>query len=146
MIISGKTIVITGASSGIGELLARQLSKQGAKVALLARRIDKLEKIKGEIEKYSSDIFTIKCDVRNKDEVFNSIEKITMYFSGIDIIINNAGQGYFGLIENMKIEQQRIPGEPLRDHIIRDFRLQKRCMVVMPWIMLRPMGPIVCER
>ena len=96
--------LVTGASSGIGESLARYLSRQGAKVVLLARNIEKLEKIKNEIEKTNSNILIIKCDVRNREMAFENVKKAADYFNGIDILINNAGQGYFGAIETMEPE------------------------------------------
>ncbi len=101
MEIAGKKIIITGSSSGIGESLARQLSKQGAKIALFARRIEKLEKISDEIKTYNPDVLAIKCDVKNKESTEKAINEVINEFNGIDILINNAGQGYFGTIENM---------------------------------------------
>ncbi|MBN2520134.1 MAG: SDR family NAD(P)-dependent oxidoreductase [Bacteroidales bacterium] len=104
MNILGKTILITGASSGIGESLALQLSKMGAKVALFARRKEKLEKIKNEIITYNPHVITIPCDVRNRGAVISGVKEVIDNFNGIDILINNAGLGYFGTIENMKPE------------------------------------------
>ncbi len=104
MNIIGKTILITGASSGIGESIALQLSKMEAKVALFARRKEKLEKIKNEIITYNSHVIIIPCDIRNRDAVFKGVKEVTDNFNGIDVLINNAGLGYFGTIENMKPE------------------------------------------
>ena len=102
MEISGKTIAITGASSGIGKSLALMLAKKGAKVALLDRRKERLEQIKSEIETFSPNVLAMPCDVRNRDNVDACIAQIAGKFGSIDGIINNAGKGYFGTVANMQ--------------------------------------------
>lgn len=83
-----KTILITGASSGFGEATARILSQPGFRLILVARRIEKLEKIKEELE---TEVFISKLDVTKKDEVIEFFRTLPDKFKTIDVLINNAG-------------------------------------------------------
>lgn len=83
-----KTILITGASSGFGEATARVLSKDGYRLILVARRIEKLEKIKQEL---GGEVLIKKVDVTNKDEVQGLFNDLPEGFKDIDILINSAG-------------------------------------------------------
>lgn len=87
-----RTIVITGASSGIGAATAKKFAINGDNLILLARRIDKLESIKKEISTLSNvKVLIDKVDVRNKKEVFNFFSNLTIDWQNIDILVNNAG-------------------------------------------------------
>ncbi len=87
-----RIVVITGASSGIGEATAKKFAKNGDNLILLARRIDKLELIKQEIlEKNDVNILVEKLDVRNRNEVFNFFNNLKEDWQNIDILVNNAG-------------------------------------------------------
>lgn len=87
--VKDKVVVITGASSGIGEETVRLLSENGAKLVLGARRVDRLEKIQ---QKIGHDSVSIKkTDVTNPDEVNALIETAYNDFGRIDVLINNAG-------------------------------------------------------
>ncbi|MGB9755792.1 MAG: SDR family NAD(P)-dependent oxidoreductase [Desulfurella sp.] len=85
------SVLITGASSGIGQACAEVFAKNGYNLILNARRIDKLEKISEELKKENVNIFYKKTDMSNKDEIFNFVESIPKEFYPIDILINNAG-------------------------------------------------------
>lgn len=89
--LKGKVAVITGASSGLGKQMAYAFAKQGADLVLLARRIEKLEELKKDLEKYNIRVLTLKCDVTNTEEVNECARKAEATFSHIDILINNAG-------------------------------------------------------
>jgi short-subunit dehydrogenase len=99
---SEKIVIITGASSGIGEALAREYASRGFKLSLGARRIDKLEALKEEFP--GSEILCIKTDVSNEDDCRNLIEKTIERFGGIDVLINNAGVSMRALFENTDLE------------------------------------------
>jgi short-subunit dehydrogenase len=86
-----KVIVITGASSGIGAELVRQLSYYDCKLALLARRESLLSQLEEEIKQHNTNIVSIKCDVGNRQEVKAAIKTVTNVFGKIDIAILNAG-------------------------------------------------------
>ena len=90
---SGKTILLTGASSGIGNALAKQLSKENCSLALLARRLDLLEKLSERIKDNVAVSEIYKCDVSNPDEVKNVFDEIINKFGKVDIAILNAGVG-----------------------------------------------------
>ena len=89
--IEGKVVVITGASSGIGEETARLLARKGAKVVLGARRIDKLETIVSQIRSDGGDAECMKMDVTLAEEVKNLAMKANRSFGKVDVMINNAG-------------------------------------------------------
>ena len=90
---SGLTALVTGASSGIGRLLALRLAKEGARVALVARREAELEAVAAEIRAHSGEAMVLPCDVANSSEVAASARLALEQFSAIDILVNNAGYG-----------------------------------------------------
>lgn len=90
---SCKTILITGASSGIGLSIAECLSQYDCKLILIARRIEKLEEIKVKLRNNKAEISAYKCDVSNKNEVQNTFGCVISKYSFIDIAIMNSGVG-----------------------------------------------------
>ncbi len=88
-----KTVIITGASSGIGAACAETFAKNGANLILTARRIDKLNKLAECLRiSYNVKIHTIEMDVRNYNDVKEKFENLPVEFKKIDILINNAGK------------------------------------------------------
>lgn len=83
-----KTILITGASSGFGLEMAKLFSQNGYRIVAIARREDRLKKLK---KKIKENILTIKLDVTDKKEVFKKLRNLPKPFSNIDILVNNAG-------------------------------------------------------
>ena len=83
--------VISGASSGLGRQMSEAFAKQGANLVLIARRIEKLERVKKELEKYNVKVMTIKCDVTSTDDVNNACRIVENTFGKVDILINCAG-------------------------------------------------------
>jgi short-subunit dehydrogenase len=89
-----KTILITGASSGIGAGMAREFAKKGYNLAICARRLERLEELKQELEsKYNIQVNTKVLDVTNYDQVFEVFKAFKADFGTIDRIIVNAGIG-----------------------------------------------------
>ncbi len=88
---NGKNILIIGASSGIGEALARKFSANECNLILLARRKDKLEEIAGSLEAKSAKISIYKCDVSNKEGVKNVISEVKEKFGVLHLAIINSG-------------------------------------------------------
>ena len=84
-----KTAFITGATSGIGMATARLLSKNGYRLVLTGRRMDRLEKLKAEMDRQKT--FLLYFDVRNKNEVDKAIASLPDEWKKIDVLINNAG-------------------------------------------------------
>lgn len=89
--LTGRTAIITGASSGLGVEFAKALAYRGADVALFARRTEKLESVAEEIRKFGHKVMTVTCDVTNEEMAAQSVERVKNEFGKIDILINNAG-------------------------------------------------------
>ncbi len=90
---SGLTALVTGASSGIGRLLALGLAQRGARVVLVARRQDELEAAASEISAQSGEAMVLPCDVADADQVSAAARDALQNFGAIDILVNNAGYG-----------------------------------------------------
>ena len=100
-----KVVIVTGASSGIGYATALALSKSGAKVAAGARRVDKLESLKNEVQKNGGEILIKNLDVTKKVECDSFINLVTKTWNRIDILINNAGIMPLSFFKNLKISE-----------------------------------------
>ena len=88
-----KTILITGATSGIGLAAAKKLANKKNQLILCGRRQHKLDEISNEISKITN-VLTLRFDVSNKDEVNKVLENLPKEFSSIDVLINNAGNAH----------------------------------------------------
>jgi len=94
--LSGKNIVITGASGGIGEAIAKQCAANGANLVLLARSVDKLEELQSALQQnHQVRVAIFQLDVSNTEKVKEVFEKIFSEIGEIDILVNNAGFGVF---------------------------------------------------
>jgi len=91
--LKGRVAVVTGASSGLGVHMARALAAQGADLAILARRTDRLEAVKREIEEMGVKCLTVTCDVTKEETVAAAAKAVEDEYGKIDILINNAGAG-----------------------------------------------------
>ena len=103
MTIKGKVAVITGASSGIGYATALALSKAGAKVAIGARRTDKLEQLENEIKKNGGEVLSHKLDVTKKDDCNAFVDQAIKKWGTVDILVNNAGLMPLSFVKNLKV-------------------------------------------
>ncbi|GGA85006.1 SDR family oxidoreductase [Puia dinghuensis] len=101
--IEGKVIAITGASSGLGEAAARELSSQGAIVVLGARRIERIRALVGEFVKNGRQALAIAADVTKYEQVKNLVDTAVKTYGRIDVMINNAG-----LMAQSPLERQKI--------------------------------------
>ena len=86
-----KSVLVTGASSGIGHDVAMAFGQQGARVAILARRKSHLDTLAGKIEKAGGKALAIDCDVTDRARVFAAVDQVKESFGKIDILINSAG-------------------------------------------------------
>lgn len=89
--LKGRVAVITGASSGLGKQMAKAFAEQGANLVLLARRKEKLDELKFELEKTGNKILSIKCDVTNVDDIKNAAKITKEIYRKVDILVNCAG-------------------------------------------------------
>ncbi len=103
--IRNKVVIVTGASSGIGYATALKLSKAGAKVAAGARRVEKLESLKNEVQKGDGKILVKKLDVTRKEDCDSFINLVTETWNQIDILINNAGIMPLSFFKNLKVSE-----------------------------------------
>jgi gluconate 5-dehydrogenase len=87
----GKKAIVTGASSGLGVQFAKALARQGADVALFARRLEKLEAVAKEIEALGVRALPVKCDVLDNAQIKAAVAQVKAAFGRIDILVNNAG-------------------------------------------------------
>lgn len=92
--LTGKVALITGASSGLGVQFAKALGNQGAKLALVARRLEKLEQVKNELESLGYEVLIERCDVTNTSDIKNAVKNVIDHYGTIDILVNNAGVGH----------------------------------------------------
>lgn len=102
---SNKTILVTGASSGIGKAMALKTAEQGDTVILASRSQKKLEAVKNEIEKVGGKGIVIKTDVTNAQEVKKLFLEALKQTEKIDVVFNNAGLGFIANIWEMKAEE-----------------------------------------
>ena len=90
--ISNKTIIVTGASSGLGVTFAKFLSERKANVVIAARRLERLEKLADELSSKGLQTLAVACDVTKSDDVSNMFNVAEENFGRVDVIVNNAGQ------------------------------------------------------
>lgn len=103
----GQSVLITGASSGIGAAVAIEFARQGARVALGARRVDKLEAVKKKIEAGGGSAICVPCDVLNRANIEDAVRQTVEAFGGIDIVLANAGFGVAGPFVKLSTDDYR---------------------------------------
>ena len=103
--ITNKVVVITGASSGIGEGTAKLLAEQGAKVVLGARRLNRINAVVQEISATGGKAIGFACDVTKRAEVEALVQKAVDSFARIDVIVNNAGITPIAPIDALKVDE-----------------------------------------
>jgi NADP-dependent 3-hydroxy acid dehydrogenase YdfG len=99
-----KVVVITGASSGIGEAIALKLAENGAKVVLGARRREKLSVLADEIKKANGEVQYVATDVKKKEDLQILVQKAMDVYGRVDVIINNAGISELSRIDDLDID------------------------------------------
>lgn len=135
--LTGKIAVISGASSGLGADAARAYAQFGAKVALLARRKEKLENVAAEIRESGGTAFPVQCDASNEASVKAAIEEVVKEFGTIDILLNVAGVATRGGVDTLSEEEwDRV----LNTNLKSDFLTSK---YVIPHMKKKNYGKIV---
>jgi 3-oxoacyl-[acyl-carrier protein] reductase len=94
--LDGKIALITGGSKGIGLAIARSLGRLGAKLSLCARHADKLETAATELQNEGAKVMVTAADVTRASDIGKLVQKTEQSFGAIDVLVNNAGIGYFG--------------------------------------------------
>src|SRR5438094_3562349 len=99
---AGKVVLISGGSRGLGLILARQISSEGGKVALLARDADELERAKAELIMRGGEVLAVQCDLLERSQIQAAVAEILTCYGKIDVLFNNAGVIQVGRVENMQ--------------------------------------------
>ncbi len=102
---TGKAVVITGASSGIGREAALAFGARGAKIALVARNLENLKEVQGELRQKNCEAFPFACDVGKYAQVKKTCAEIKKKFGTIDALVNNAGFGVYRPFEEQEITE-----------------------------------------
>ena len=128
---SNKVILLTGASSGIGYDTAVALAQQGHKVYAAARRVERMEPLR----QYG--IVPLKMDVTDEASMQEGVKTLLDAEGRIDVLINNAGYGYFGAVENVPMNDARNQLE------VNVFGLARLCQLVLPTMRAQHSGRII---
>jgi 3-oxoacyl-[acyl-carrier protein] reductase len=102
MTLKGKTVLITGGSSGIGAAIAFACAAEGARIALASRSRVKLESVADRLPK--AEVHLVPGDVGVEDEVVDMVESTCKHFGSIDLLVNNAGMGIFKPLTELRVE------------------------------------------
>ncbi|MEO0970237.1 MAG: SDR family NAD(P)-dependent oxidoreductase [Cyanobacteria bacterium J06639_18] len=114
--------LVTGASSGMGKEIAKQLLDDGYVVYTAARRVEKMTTL----EKQGA--IPAKMDITNEDDVINLVEKIKQHHGGVDVLVNNAGFGSYGAMEDTTIEDAKYQFD------VNLFGLARLTQAVLPYM------------
>jgi NAD(P)-dependent dehydrogenase (short-subunit alcohol dehydrogenase family) len=104
---TGKTVLVTGASRGLGLVLARELTRQGARVAICARDAAELERARAELEATGAEVLAVTCDVSDAAQAGSFVSQALERFGAVDVLINNAGIIQVGPMESMGLQDFR---------------------------------------
>ena len=105
--IAGKVVIVTGASSGIGEATAREFARAGAITVLAARRAERLERLQKEIEEMGGTALAVPTDVTDPDQITNLVQTTLSRFGRIDVLANIAGWALYNWLEELSFEELR---------------------------------------
>lgn len=103
--IKDKVSIVTGASSGIGYATALKLSQAGSKVAIGARRTEKLEELADKIRENSGEVFSKKLDVTKLEDCKSFVDEVVKKWGSVDILVNNAGLMPLSFVKNLKVDE-----------------------------------------
>lgn len=137
MQLQGKRVVLTGATGGIGQALAVQLAKQGARLGLVGTRHDALNNLADKLHQYHQDIIPITADITSEQGQQQIIDTMHTSFGGIDVLVNNAGITEFTEFSSQQPEMiERI----MKVNVIAPMQLTRR---VLPEMLARRTGQVV---
>lgn len=128
---SKQTVLVTGASSGMGMDFARALAADGYRVYAAARRLQKMEDLK------AAGVIPLKMDITKEEDIAAVVDTIKQDAGGVDILINNAGFGLYGAVEDTNIEDARYQFE------VNLFGLARLTQLVLPYMRERRAGTII---
>ena len=126
-----KTALVTGASSGIGKAIATQLIKDDLKVFVVARRVEKMR----DLETLGATV--IKMDITKEEDVAQVVKEVVQSVGGIDVLVNNAGFGMYGAVEDTDIDDARYQFE------VNLFGLARLTQLLLPYMREKGSGCII---
>ena len=95
--LDGKVVILTGASGGIGKQVAIRMAEEGAKLAICARRKEKLEDTKRLCEQAGAEVLAVQCDVSKREDLENLVNETVARFGTINVLVNNAMSSVSGI-------------------------------------------------
>jgi NAD(P)-dependent dehydrogenase (short-subunit alcohol dehydrogenase family) len=104
MSFDGRVVVVTGGSRGLGLVMARMFADEGAKVAILARDLEELDRARQDLESRRGDVIAIRCDIRRRADVRAAIDQVMDRWHAVDVLVNNAGVIQVGPFDHMDHE------------------------------------------
>jgi NAD(P)-dependent dehydrogenase (short-subunit alcohol dehydrogenase family) len=123
----GRVVVITGGSRGLGLVIARQLVREGARVCLLARDTEELDRAVRQFP-HDAEVLTIRCDVRRRADVRHAMDRVLERWPAVDVLINNAGVIQVGPLEHMTDEDFE---NAMATHFWGPLHLMNECVPAM---------------
>jgi len=99
--IDGDTAIVTGASQGIGEAIAKKFADDGVNVAICSRSRDRFQSVVDDIEDDGGTVYAAECDVTERDQVFEFVENVVDEFGDVDALVNNAGGSFQSPFEEL---------------------------------------------
>lgn len=118
----GQTVIVTGASAGIGAALCRRFAAEGADVALLARRRDALDSVASDVRALGRQAFPFECDVTRDGDVERAVEGVRNAAGHIDVVVANAGIGITGAFAKLELDDFRRQFETNVFGVLRTIR------------------------
>lgn len=103
--VTGKVVLVTGASSGLGAHFARTLAGAGASVVVAARRVDRLSALCEELETAGGEVAPVRLDVTDPESIAAAVERVGASFGPIDVLVNNAGVGLSSRFVDTTVDQ-----------------------------------------
>lgn len=107
MNLKGRVALVTGASSGFGEAIAITFAKAGAKVALAARRVDRLQNVAELVEQAGSEALIVEADLTREDHALRAVAETEAHFGRLDILVNNAGVMFLEPVKTADLKRWR---------------------------------------
>ena len=132
-----RSVIVTGGSRGLGLVLARELVREGARVAICARDPEELERAAADLEERGGEVVALVCDVTDQGQVEAMVRTVRERFGGVDVLINNAGVIQVGPSERMELDDYE---EAMRTHFWGPLYTT---LAVLPLMRARGAGRIV---
>ena len=129
MSLHGKVVLLTGASSGIGAALARELAQRGAHLVLTARRLDLLEELAGELRVHGTQVLCVATDVTRDGDLEHAVARAVAQFGGLDVVVANAGFSVVGAMAKLTQDDVRRQMETNFFGVLRTYYATRAALI-----------------